>query len=363
MIAFSLPDRATEKADAEHYLTEAERLLAIHAIRRCRDSVQQASLLGADLDRCSAVRRQLGLLTGDFDAAWQEDDLQLTRGRPAYHRLWNGAELKGKKLVVRSLHGLGDAVQMLRYAPLLKSLCASVLYEVPPKLLKLSSYFTEVDSSVSWGDEAAVSPSFWDLQAESMELPYICRTQRKDLPVSVNYLQLPSRIVQQRAQRMGACSRLRVGLVWAGGDWDRDRWIPLRELEALLEFSNVEFWNIQGGTHASDACGLPMRTYADTSEDGILSLAATITNLDVIVTIDTLAAHLAGALGKEVWLMLKHVPDWRWMVGVRNSPWYPSMRLFRQPEPGNWYEVVQKIKTELASVQASFLVMPKLPVI
>ncbi len=354
MIAFSSPDHATDKAEAEHYLIEAESLLAIHAISRCRESIQQASLLGADLDRCSAVRRQLGLLTGDFDAAWREDDLQLTRGRPAYHRLWNGEELQGKKLVVRSLHGLGDAVQMLRYAPLLKSLCASVLYEVPPSLLKLSYYFAEVDSSVSWGDEAAVSPSFWDLQAESMELPYICRTQQKELPVRLNYLQLPPRLVQRRAIQMEACSRLRVGLVWAGGDWDRDRWIPLRELEALLEISNVEFWNIQGGPHASDACRVPMRTYADTSEDGILSLAATIANLDLIITIDTLAAHLAGALGKHVWLMLKHVADWRWMVDITNCLWYPTMRLFRQSEPGSWYEVVQGIKTELKSLRVHF---------
>jgi hypothetical protein len=124
--------------------------------------------------------------------------------------------------------------------------------------------------------------------------------------------------------------------------------VPLPLLQRLLTNSGIEFWNLQGGGSAIEPDGLPLR-YEPRLCEGLLPLAALIANLDLMITPDTLVAHLAGALGKPAWVMLQHAADWRWMLEREDTPWYPSLRLFRQPSPGDWKSVVESVRLRLAS--------------
>ncbi len=259
---------------------------------------------------------------------------------PSAHRLWDGRGLRGRDVTVRSLHGLGDAVQMLGYARRLRELGRSVRYEVPAELQPLLPYF---DGVTEWqGREPEVA-------VEMTELPYVLRTRASQLPLRTRYLALPEREVRRYGARMGAARTRRVGVVWAGGEWDRERWAPLKMLLPLFGDERFEWWNLQGGAAAAEAAGSGMRELPGLANGGVLGLAATMANLDLVLTVDTLAAHLAGAMGVRTWVMLKHDADWRWMKRREDSPWYPSVRLFRQRVAGDWDGVVAAIRKAMAA--------------
>ena len=281
------------------------------------------------------------MLQGNFTEAWRLSDAIGARGLPDPHRFWNGQDLRGARVIVRCLHGFGDAVQMLRYAPALARLALSVVYEVPPRLLALAPCFPGVDQVITWGDQAPAELPVYDAQVEVMELPHLFRTAAADLPMAEQYLELPASLKKQNTVRMGPRRVPRIGLVWAAGEWNPARSLPPACLAPLLALSGYEFWNLQGGAARHDLPNL--RDATTVCGDGIAALAATVAHLDLVITVDTLAAHLAGALGKPVWLLLQHAADWRWQVGRDDSPWYPTMRLFRQTRCGDWPGVVSRI--------------------
>ena len=286
------------------------------------------------------------MYAGDFRTAWQLSDAIRARGLPDPHRFWQGEPLAGARVVVRCLHGFGDAVQMLRYAPTLKRLAASVVYEVPPALLELAPCFPGVDQVVTWGERAPVEPPAFDVQAEIMELPYIFRTEAADLPIATSYLYLPQALLTETAAIMGPKSAPRIAVVWAAGEWNPTRSMPVACLAPLLATPGVEFWNLQGGEARTQLKHLPDQTLI--TGPGIPALAATIAHLDLVITVDTLAAHLAGALGKPVWLLLEHTADWRWQTTRTDSPWYPTLRIFRQPSPGDWPGLIVQVHHALS---------------
>ena len=236
---------------------------------------------------------------------------------------------------------------MLRYAPRLAALAASVVYEVPPSLLELAPYFSGIDEVMTWGEQAPPQPPAYDVQTEIMELPYLFRTEASDLPIAARYLHLPSPLLARVAARMGPRNLPRAGIVWAAGEWNPERSIPLACLAPLLAHPACAFWNLQGGTARTNLTALQDAT--SVCGDGILALAATIAHLDLVITVDTLAAHLAGALGKRVFLLLQHAADWRWQSGRDDSPWYPTLRIFRQPTPGDWPGVVAEVCQALSN--------------
>lgn len=317
-------------------LEDAERLLDQRDVPAALAAFNAAEAAGAHPNRCVAGRWLAAMLLGDFEQAWRENDRLRARNVPDPHRFWQGEDLRGARVIVRCLHGFGDAVQMLRYAPLLRGLAASVVFEVPPRLVPLAPFFDGVDNVITWGDSAPAIPPAWDVQLEIMELPYIFRTTLAALPIARDYLRLPPSLIQQTAA-MTQTTRLRVGIVWAGGEWNPARSLPLTLLKPVLDTPGCEFWNLQGGPPAAQAVASGMSAICG---DGLLQLAATIAQLDLVITVDTLAAHLAGALGKPAWLLLLHAADWRWMNARDDAPWYPSLRLFRQPAPGDWAGVV-----------------------
>lgn len=340
------PERDLDAAmtEAEAWLERAEALLTERRLTDALPAFAKAEELGASPDRCEAGRWMTAMLGGDFATAWRASDTLRARNAPDPHRLWNGEDLAGARVIVRCLHGLGDTVQMLQYASWLNVEAASVVYEVPPRLLQLASCFRGVREVITWGELAAREPPAWDVQLEVMELPYLFRTAQKELPIATRYLGLPAEIVRTTSAAMGRSDTVRVGLVWAAGEWNPERSIPLAALHPLLQQEGFEFWSLQGGPAGAQAAGLKhMRDAQAICGEGLLALAATIAHLDLVITVDTLAAHLAGALGTPAWVLLQQAADWRWMTGRNDSPWYPRMRLFRQRHEGQWKPVVDAL--------------------
>lgn len=309
-----------------------------------------AEACGADPDRCAAGRWMAHMFTGDFRSAWVESDAIRKRGGPDPHRMWTGESLKDRHIIVRCLHGYGDAIQFLRYAPYLRNLAAKVTYEVPPALYELAPYIEGVDNVITWGRLAPSLPVFWDTQIEVMELPYIFRTDVFDLPVTQNYVHPPQSRCNCVNRKLGR-NHPRVGVVWAGGEWNQSRSIPFSVFSQLMSDSECEFWSLQGGSAQGDWNQLPpsprLRDSADLG-DGILNLACVISQMDLVITVDTLAAHLAGAMGIPAWVLLQRAADWRWMASGSSSPWYPSLRLFRQHAAAeDWDRLIAEVRQEL----------------
>jgi hypothetical protein len=290
------------------------------------------------------------MLLGDFEQAWCESDAILRRGAPDPHRLWQGESLRGKRVMLRCLHGFGDAVQFLRYVPRLRQIGSSVIVEVPPRLRELAFCLDGVEEVITWGDGAPNSTNQWDVQIESIELPFAFRTQLRDLPLATNYLTVPMDSPCARAIAAPSRDVLRVGLAWTAGVWNPKRSIPFAKIRPLLEVDRCEFWSLQGGPEVaagdSSAAG-PMLREDPSCRNSIKALGAKISRLDLVITVDTLAAHLAGALGVPAWVLLQHEADWRWLHEVDTSPWYPSLRLLRQQKAGDWNSVIGAAKDAL----------------
>ena len=292
------------------------------------------------------------MTSGSFETAWRMNDCCGSHW-PSAHRLWDEQSLQGANLVVHAKHGLGDAVQMLQYAKRLCDLSASVQFKVPANLGALLPYFHGVESGSTGSPSSSETHRANIIELEMMELPYLFRTRLEDLPLAIDYLAIPKPISTQYITYTGCTRKPRIGIVWAGGEWDRERWVPLNLLLPLIANDTYEWWNLQGGSAASEGYQLPMKKISRSSDQGLVALAAIVSHLDLVITVDTLAAHLASALGKPTWLMLKHYADWRWLSGRDDSPWYPSLRLFRQPSPGNWEGVITSIERALEEAQHS----------
>ena len=294
-------------------------------------------------DRESGERWIAAMLRGDFEGAWQESDRLRSRGAADPHRFWDGRDVRAKRVIVRCLHGFGDAVQMMRYAPMLAARAQSVVWEVAPGLVELAQCFEGIEEVVTWGKGAPALAPVWDSQIEVMELPYLFRTVVQDLPVAELYCRVPLEAARRARACMGPGPR--VGVVWAGGEWDPGRSIPFAALEPLLALG--EMWSLQGGEAHREGVAAGLRDARAACGDGLISLAAAIAEMDLVITVDTLAAHLAGALRRPVWVMLQREADWRWQSEGERSAWYPSMRLFRQMRQGDWASVVEQICQEM----------------
>src|SRR3954452_5184198 len=176
-------------------LLDAEDRLDRRDLAGAMEAFDAAEREGANADRCSAGRWMVSMLRGDFESAWRESDAIRRRGAPDPHRFWNGEDIRGKRVIVRCLHGFGDAVQFLRYAPALRARAKHVLFEVAPRFVELARSFDGVDHVITWGGEAPGVAPEWDVQMEVMELPYFFRTEVRDLPVAERYLRLPEQVL------------------------------------------------------------------------------------------------------------------------------------------------------------------------
>jgi hypothetical protein len=281
---------------------------------------------------------------GRFEAAWNISDkvLRSRAGRPCwdlprhFQYFWDETPLEGKRVLVRCYHGLGDTIQFIRYAPLLQAVAAEVTYWAQPNLIPLLRTAPGVERLLPLHDgEPDVAR---DLDVELMELPHVFRTTLETLPTEVPYLHVPT---APRPQD----STLWVGLVWRAGDWDTARSIPFPVLTPLFEIPGIT-WRIHQRGRGRDEWRPAWGTVPEFGD--LLDETRHIRALDLMISIDSMPAHLAGALAVPTWVLLTHRPCWRWMEGRNDSPWYPTMRLFRQEQPGDWRSVVARVAAELA---------------
>lgn len=341
---------ATGGNNDERLLRRGEELLSARRLSEALDLFRRAESFGAGADRCAAGRWMVYMLLGDFELAWAESDGIRRRGAPDPHRFWQGESLRDKRVMLRCLHGFGDAVQFLRYVPRLREIACELIVEVSPQFQELAFCFDGVEEVITWGERAQASTSVWDVQIESNELPFVFRTRLSDLPLATNYLKIPLDRDRTRAVRAPSRDVLRVGLAWTAGAWNPQRSVPFVGMRSLLEIDGCEFWSLQAGPNVVGGKSFPAGTTLREDpgcRDSIKGLAAKISQLDLVITVDTLAAHLAGALGVPAWVLLQHEADWRWLHEVDHSPWYPSLRLFRQPKAGDWKSVICAVKDAL----------------
>lgn len=275
---------------------------------------------------------------GDFAAAWEISDrvLQGRRGRtpsrlPRHEQwLWDGRPLSGRRVLVHCYHGLGDTLQFLRYVPLLD---ADVTLWAQPVLLPL---LPGPVLPLHEGDPGVER----DVDVEIMELPHVFRTTLETIPREVPYLYVhPAPLARDE--------RLQVGLVWGAGEWDDRRSISPAELEILAGMEGVRWHALQRGPALRDR----PRWARVSGCDDVLQTARVMKALDLVITVDSMPAHLAGALGVPVWTLLPREPDWRWLVDREDSPWYPTMRLFRQERAGEWGPVLRHVAERVRSFQ------------
>lgn len=269
--------------------------------------------------------------------------------RPPWRKpVWAGQDLRGKTILLRIEQGFGDTIQLLRYAPHLQRLGAMVLLRVGPGFEHFACGFAGVDRVLGQSD---ANPHF-DFYIHLLSLPRVFGTDLDSIPVPAT-LALNAISVAQWSRRFDRAIGAKIGLVWAGSAAhvrDRQRSVPLRTLVPLAQVSGASFHALQIGPAAAELVALagswPIDDLAADIKD-FSDTAAAIAQLDLVICVDTAVAHLAATLCKPVWLMVTRVADWRWLENRDDSPWYPSVRLFRQRADGDWAEVVERVRDAL----------------
>jgi hypothetical protein len=266
---------------------------------------------------------------------------------------WDGEKLRGQRILLHAEQGLGDTLQFVRYVPLVADRGGRVVLQAPPGLLRLLASLDGIEELVS--DDAAVDHVSCHCPLPS--LPAVFRTQLSTIPRQAAYLTASTAAIESWSACMQG-SGLKVGLAWAGDPRhgrDRHRSVSLPMLEPILYTPGVSFVSLQRGAAAEQIVHLPAGVTLLEIEDRCIDFAdtaAAVMALDLVITVDTSIAHLAGALGKPVWILLPFVPDWRWLLRREDSPWYPTARLFRQRSPGAWMEVIMRVAEQLRLLAA-----------
>lgn len=275
--------------------------------------------------------------SGEYETAWALAEQTLRERDPATRDdprtpphlrwVWDGRAFDGRHVLVRCYHGLGDTIQFARYLPALGARTASLTVEVQPRLLDLLGGMAGVGRFVPFDPEHPLPPFECDL--EITELDFALRMPPTEAPPP--YLHAAPAIVPKGT----------VGLCYGAGDWDRDRSVPTELFAPLCR-------NAPCITLMPECCGLDVLNPGGCPFD--MRVTASLTAAaERVITVDTMIAHLAGALGKPVWLLLKSDPDWRWPAGDGYCPWYPSMRIYMQPQRGDWASVISRVERDLAA--------------
>lgn len=300
--------------------------------------------------------RALALLTaGDFtrglpDYEWRWRVPGHPPPRQFAQPMWDGTILAGRRLLLHTEQGIGDVLQFVRYAPLVAAQGLRVMLEAPTQLIRLLQSLP----GLSYLIEAGAPLPHFDIHAPLLSLPGLCGTRLESIPAALPYLAPPPELASQWAQRLAARPGLKAGLVWRGNPGhksDGQRSMAPELLAPLLAVPGISWLSLQKDARPEELValgglvedvGAQLADFADT--------AAVIANLDLVITVDTSVAHLAGALGKTVWILLATNPDWRWMLDRADSPWYPCARLFRQNAPEDWPTVISAVTAALERI-------------
>ena len=312
-------------------------------------------------------RSLLWLLQGDFERGWPAYEWRWRCPRtlpgPAYREpVWDGSPLTGRTIVLYAEQGLGDTLHFVRYAPIVKTFGGRVIVQCQKPLLPILATCPGIDQLIAQG---AAPPKF-DVQAPLMSLPLILGTREHNIPGEVPYLWADLELIEHWRRQLAPIRGFRVGIAWQGNarhPWDRHRSATLEEFEPLARVPGVRLISLQKGAAAEKVQSPKSKVQSRGSEPfevisfgglvdefsgAFMDTAAIIRNLDLVIAVDTAVAHLAGALAAPVWLALNYSPDWRWLVDRADTPWYPTMRLFRQQRPGDWPGVFREMAKALA---------------
>jgi Tfp pilus assembly protein PilF len=303
----------------------------------------------------------LQLLQGDYLNGWRNYEVRwkVYTPRTSPQPRWLGAPLRGARVLLHAEQGLGDSLQFLRYVPLVQAAGGKVMLDLPAKLHRLARGLPGVLALVNTGEPLP----YFDCHCPLMSLPLALGTTLQTVPAQVPYLSAPPEALAAAAALPWPASGLKVGLAWTGNpDHPKNRFrsVPLELLEPLFNLPGVHFFSLQMGPAAAELAArkLPITDLAPVTGD-MADTAAQMANLDLIVTIDTSMAHLAGALARPVWVLLGYSPDWRWLMDREDSPWYPTARLFRQPRDGDWRPVIDRVRTALLELAAQKQTRPE----
>jgi hypothetical protein len=310
------------------------------------------------------------LLLGDFGRGWQKHEwrwetAQLKNAKRNFPQpLWLGSDaIKGKTILLRAEQGLGDTIQFCRYAPLVAERGGDVILEVQKPLQDLMNTLPGAIQVVSRGDPL---PEF-DLHCPLLSLPLAFATRLETIPLALPYLSARESKTRVWHERLGEHARPRIGVVWAGNPRkelpganriDSQRSIAFDRLVPLFQLTGCDFYSLQKGDDAVQQLrASPLRhaliDWTDHLHD-FSDTAALIENLDLVISVDTSVAHLAGALGKPFWLLNRYNTCWRWLADREDSPWYPTARLFRQDATREWHPVIARVAAALHDYVRSF---------
>jgi len=329
------------------------------AAEHCRQALRiKPDFVAAHINLSMALLA-LGQLTEgweEYEWRWQGEQLGSHRGAFTQPQ-WRGEAATGRTLLLRSEQGLGDTLQFCRYASLAAAAGMRVILAVQPPLVRLLRSLDGVELVQEIGAEF---PPF-DFHCPLLSMPLALKTTLSTIPAAASYLHADQVQVDAWRARLAALPKrgFRVGLVWSGtprigfshlAAVDRRRSIDPKQLARLVELSGFHFFSLQKDGQSAPA-EFQLTDFMGEMED-FADTAALIANLDLVISVDTAVAHLAGALGKPVWVLDRFDPCWRWLTGRQDSPWYPSLRLFRQPTPGDWQTVIERVAQELAHFSA-----------
>jgi tetratricopeptide (TPR) repeat protein len=341
---------------AEAFCSRGATLQALKRLDEALASYDKAIALNPHYADAYMNRALIRLLMGRYHEGWPDNEWRWKVKDCASNRpniktpTWQGENLSGRHILVFSEQGLGDVIQFVRFLPLLAERKCKVTLLAPAKLislLRLSSDQIEIISEL--GNVESI-----DFQVPLMSLPHAFDTRLETIPSKTPYLVAPPERVKVWEEWLPKSHALRVGVGWAGNpifSTDTSRSIGLPRLLPLLSVPGVQFISLQKDLRSGDEELLrqhPQVIHVGDRLKDFGETAAIMSLLDLVISSDTAPVHLAGALGRPVWVLLRHVPDWRWLLDRDDSPWYPSARLFRQPVAGDWESVVAKVIEELS---------------
>ena len=279
----------------------------------------------------------------EYEWRWQVK----TTPKPNFNiPLWDGSDLEGKTILLHEEQGFGDTLQFIRYAPLVKQLGCRVIFTCKPALSRFLSTAKGIDQLIVKGQPLPDC----DLRVPLLSLPHILGTTLETIPSQTPYLQAVEEKDLPIPHILSPMPKLKVGIVWAGSPKnknDRHRSVKASQFSPLLEIPGIAFYSLQKGLPAAEISQLRNIISLDEYLSDFADTAAAIEKLDLVITVDTSVAHLTGALGKPAWVLLCYSPDWRWILDRDDSPWYPTIQLFRQTSPGDWNGVFARVKTAL----------------
>jgi hypothetical protein len=297
-------------------------------------------------------------LQGKFKDGWSayetrfDVDALKRKRRDCPEPLWDGTPLEGKRILLHAEQGYGDSIQFIRYANLVaEKYGGEVIVESQRKMKGLFGGIAGISTLIARGEDV---PAF-DVHAPLMSLPHILRKTEDTVPCDIPYI---SAAGLPRPVDIFETSDIKIGFLWAGNPefaGDKKRSMDVALFEKLIAIPNTHFYSLQFGDKSK---ALQETDFRDSVEDlgpylsGFAETASVVDQMDLVITIDTYLAHLAGAMGKPVWVMLSYVPDWRWLLERNDSPWYSTMRLFRQPGLGDWPGVIEEVADHLKKFKA-----------